>query len=669
VKEPPFRFPLSLLLAIAFSSCVFAQEKQFSDPSLSLVTTLPRTARDCTASRTQQVLALAEAIESWTAEQSWDSNSQTPQQILELVRGLVEAKGRVDKALDETLSLRGIFADLPPDESRRQSLQQYLRVTSQLIDLSGRMRYLLRDAIDNATYDLSPYPEQLDAMIDLLVQHRVTIGAEVMSYALFNPPPESELDPFSIDTKRKILRLFAASGDPELLADVAELLREKTTPAELVVLAIEVVRQIGLPQNSRPGQDPALPTAAITAGELHEILSRVDTAELTPKLAQHRAVLLEWLAERSRRGVLGDTFRVSGFDVRPGDWLLMRNPSPYNLFTDLSPGLFTHVGVVTVEVGSDGLRRFVIADLPERGDRVPATNVDVYVRQTLHYFFVRHKDPAVGQKMGEVAASLIGNQTQFDLRFETDRVLALKGQPLAGRPIHTYCAGFLLVCAQETTAPRSDFFPIAESQAGGHCLENLAKLGLSIGDNFVSPTGAIFSPHLEVVGRREPMYDPGREIKEAIYDYFAFAMINKRLTPSPDAYQTLREKIAGLSKRNRWLARALAQANNVSQHMDLEAAAKAAAVIETLDDIANASMDAFYDARAALQAGPLDQLDQQNLPPQQLQRILLARRQHAELFQAWDADQISPRQVRIELVKYYTAQGKRQLDDRFFRSE
>jgi hypothetical protein len=42
----------------------------------------------------------------------------------------------------------------------------------------------------------------------------------------------------------------------------------------------------------------------------------------------------------------------------------MRNPSPYNLFTDLAPGLFTHVGVVAVETGSDGKRRMVVVDLP-----------------------------------------------------------------------------------------------------------------------------------------------------------------------------------------------------------------------------------------------------------------------------------------------------------------
>ena len=126
-----------------------------------------------------------------------------------------------------------------------------------------------------------------------------------------------------------------------------------------------------------------------------------------------------------------------------------------------------------------------------------------------------------------VAADMIGNPTQFDLTFRTSRVLAVKGQPLKGATIHTYCAGFLLLCAQATPAPREAFFPFSETPARGNTLQNLATLGMTIGVEFVSPTGAIFSPRLQIVGRREPMYHPGREIQEAIYDHFANDMLHK----------------------------------------------------------------------------------------------------------------------------------------------
>jgi len=365
--------------------------------------------------------------------------------------------------------------------------------------------------------------------------------------------------------------------------------------------------------------------------------------------------------------VAEDVFRCRGVDLRAGDWLLMQNPSPYNLFTDLAPGLFTHVGIVSAVEGDDGIRRFVIVDMPERGARIPAGNADSYLEQTLHFFFLRHENADVQRQMGEVAAQLIGNETQFDLTFETKRVLLQKGQPLKGRRVHTYCAGFLLMCAQETDAPREDFFPVFENPAGGNCLENLAKLGLSIGEDFVSPTSAVFSPKLEIVARREPMYSPGREVKQSVYDYFARQMIGSVMTPSPDLFQSLRQTVASAAKTNPWLARVLASTNNVSAYMDLEAAAKAAAVIETLDLIAAATTDDFHTARASLLAGPVEQLRAQGATEQELETVAEFRQRHDDLFQRLLRGEVSPRQLRIELVDYYKSDGRRRLNERFFR--
>ena len=355
-------------------------------------------------------------------------------------------------------------------------------------------------------------------------------------------------------------------------------------------------------------------------------------------------------------------------DVRPGDWLLMRNPSPYNLFTDLTPGLFTHVGVVAVEQATDGFRRFVIVDLPERGDRIPATNVDAFLPRTLHYFVLRHRDAEVAAQLNATALSVIGNESQFDLQFRTQRVAELKGKPLAGARIHTYCAGLLLLCAQETPHPREHFFPIVETPAGGQCATNLRKLGLAIGNDFVSPTGAIFSPHLEIAGRCEPMYEPTREIRERVYDYFARAMIDQRLTPAPDTMQSLRTKLAGAAKRNPLLNRALAKANKVSEHTDLESAAQAAAVVETLDEIAARSVTEFEQARSAILApATRRELVAEGSQPADIARIERLRQRHAQLFQQWTAERLTPRQLRIALVDFYASQGERQLAERFFR--
>ena len=42
------------------------------------------------------------------------------------------------------------------------------------------------------------------------------------------------------------------------------------------------------------------------------------------------------------------------------------------------------------------------------------------------------------------------------------------------------------------------------------------------------------------------------------------------------------------------------------------------------------------------------------------------RQRHAELYAKWEKQELHPRVIRIELVKYYTAQGQQQIDKRFF---
>jgi hypothetical protein len=308
----------------------------------------------------------------------------------------------------------------------------------------------------------------------------------------------------------------------------------------------------------------------------------------------------------------------------------------------------------------------VLVDLPERGSSIPATNVETYVARTLHYCFVRHPDPEVAAAMGRAAAEVIGNESQFDLNFRTDRVLALKDESLRKKKVHTYCAGLLLLCSLKTSAPRTEFFPIEEFPAGGRTVENLAKLGLSIGDDFISPTGAMFSPKLEIVGRREPMYDPRREVEEAIFDHFAHLLATQTLVPSPDLFQSLRLKVAEASKSNPLLAEALAKAAKVNVETDLVSAAKAAAVVETLDEIAFSCSGDYSDARELLMAGPLESLVSVGYSRDDLEVARQYHRRHAELHQRLQNKSLSPRQLRLELVKYYSELGKKELEHRFF---
>ncbi|MFV1966397.1 MAG: hypothetical protein ACC628_13320 [Pirellulaceae bacterium] len=652
-------------LAIAAVAGSWASAAEIPDPLNHLDVAIPHRAREFRLEAAERLANLVDATDDWAANLIWQHGLEDADAVHAAIAQLVMAKQRVDDHLDRTLALRSRFAELPDDARRHDQLHAYLLTASHLIDLSGRLRYVLRDAVNNASFAWDSHPDRMAKLVDLLTREKVSIGAAVMAFVLFDPPEGTDVEPYPDVLKRNVLELMGAGGSAEVLPDLAEFVRQESTGSAMTVRAVEIIRRIGVPQRRRSGQDPRQPPPPITPRELRGILASRPLAPNAPELQRRRDDLLDWLAQRSERGVVGDTFRVDGFDIRVGDWLLMRNPSPYNLFTDLSPGLFTHVGVVATETGDDGVRRFVVVDLPERGERIPATPVDTYLLRTVHYAFLRHRDARIGQIMGQVAGSVIGNESQFDLTFRTARVQDLRGRLHEGTVIHTYCAGFLLLCAQETGASREELFPIVERAAGGKCAANLAKLGLSIGDDFISPTGAMFSPHLTCVGRREAMYTPDRAIKESIYDHFAHCMITEELHPSPDVYQSLRQTAAALARQHPWLARALARANNVSEHVDLESAAKAAAVIETLDEIADRNMHEFVVARHALMSGPLEQRGERNDVTRT--QITEYRLRHAELYQQWTQRRLSARQLRVALVEYYQSQGHNQIGQRFFR--
>ncbi len=504
-------------------------------------------------------------------------------------------------------------------------------------------------------------------MLDNLIERRSAIGATVVVELLFEAPPDDSPTARAMANrlKQKIIELVAASGNMEITPQLARFARDPGTTPSLLLATAEALRQIGLPQDVRPGQDPKAPTPAITARQLLELFRRVPDQQWLRGERSRVADMTMFLERRAKFGLAENRLRLGRYDVQPGDWLLMRNPSPYNLFTDLSPGLFTHVGVVAMEKGADGIRRMVLVDLPERGTSIPATNVDAFVDRSLNYVFLREPDPVAAAKMGETAASLINAPSQFDLNFRTERVEALKDKSLAGVKVNTYCAGFLLLCSQTTGLPRDDFFPIPEAPAGGKTQKNLAKLGLSFGERFISPTGALFSTKLQLVGRREPMYNAQREIEEAIYDYFAEGLKTRTLTESPNLTQALREKLAEASQVNPLLKEALAKANNVDKDMDLVAGARAAAVVETLDEIAYGNSGDMMLARRAITDGPTP-------PPEattsadERQKLAQLRALHSRLAQLLDKEQLSPRSLRVELVNYYVAQGKQQVDARFF---
>jgi len=609
---------------------------------------------------TAPIDAAARRLERACAELA-ESHIQPGRSPVAACQALLDAKQRVDARLEALFALRTGFAGWTADAERDEALRAYLRAVSRSIDLSGRLRYIQYDAFDAAagvSMDNAAWQKDL---LRVATDARSLAAANAWSVALL--APEAGAPTLSANA---VLDLYASVNDSTLLPALADYVRRPDLTPPRRLRAIVAIDKLGVPQDPRPqdGQDAYQPV--ILAAELKRLAKSLDVARLNPAERQQREAVLASLDKRIARGVTETGYRHGHVTVQPGDWLLMRNPSPYNHFTSLSPGLFTHVGVITDEQGPDGKRRLVVVDLPERGDRMPATNFDTFILRTLHYVVLRHPDPAVAARMADVARTLIDSPTEFDLNFDTSRVTALRGQIAPGVKVKTYCAGLLLICAQETPLPRDEFFPIAETVAGGRTAENLAKLGLSVKEDFISPTGPLFAPSLMLVARRESQYEPGREIREALYDHFAAGLADNTLNNSPNLRQALRIRLAEMAKRNPLLATALAEANDVSEDLDLVAAAKAAAVVESLDEVADGAAKDFLDARDAIRAGDLRELRRARVPRETLDGIEALRREHSRLYQAWEQGAITPRQLREELVRYYMDRGVREIDQRFF---
>ncbi|MGH7136373.1 MAG: hypothetical protein ACREHD_11575 [Pirellulales bacterium] len=162
------------------------------------------------------------------------------------------------------------------------------------------------------------------------------------------------------------------------------------------------------------------------------------------------------------------------------------------------------------------------------------------------------------------------------------------------------------------------------------------------------------------------MYDPRREVEEGVFDHFAWLLANRTLVPSPDFVQSLRLKLAEAARGNSLLAEAMARAARVHAETDLVSAAKAAAVVETLDQLAYGASGEFLEAWDFLLDEPAEAIAREGEPADVVADAARIQRRHAALFQAIRAGKVSYRRLRNELIKYYTESGKRQLEQRFF---
>ena len=674
LKVNTIRVFVSIAAIISLSSATLraAPEDYVRSGLDKLQQTIPREARGFRELSTTEVEKAALECRERIAAFSVVDHLRSSAQVLDRVDQMATVKDRVDKLLAALFEIRLELASWEPGEPRATALSHYLQTTKDLIDLSGRVNFFYSSTVRSAAANFSSRPNVRDQLIDLLLKRKSALGAEAISMVLLDPPANSPdgAKPASAATKAKLLKLFAETGSIGCYPATADYLLFGNPPPALAILAAETIEVLGLPQEDRNFNNTAKPrnerAPVMSAKTLHDLLVKSDASQLSPELKTRREKLISRMAARAKDGLAEDRYPMGNFDIQPGDWLLTRNPSPYNV-TTLSPILFSHVGVATSEVGKDGKRRIVAVEMRERGTRIPATNIEVFLSRTLHYVILRHSDPKVRAAMGDVARSIIGNEMEFDLDFETTRVQKLRGKSLEGKKIKTYCAGLLLLCAQATSQPREEFFPIAEGPRGDQTAANLKKLGIKLGKDFVSPTGPIFAQNMKIVARREAMYHSVREIEQAVFNRFGERIAVEAMTPTNDLFQNLRLRMARMANGNPLLAKALAATAGVSDQIDLVSAAKAVAAVETLDEIAYGSSRDYRLAFTAVVGGPLEALKQYGYSPLEIKRIGELRKRHADLRSR--VDKLSDRQLRLELVEYYIAHGRKRIDQRFFAAE
>lgn len=672
---------LSLIVAAAIPQILPAQEATAPAPAASetalaqkldeLSRKLPLVVDQFDAARAQTCADLCHSVDT-SAGTLLYSQMQRPDEWLERLQHLTRAKAQIDGQLQRILDLRFGLADRAKQPAGRNALRAFLRIGTDLIELSGRLNFHLRDGVIFASLAAAPQADLRRKLVDQLDADRSPIGAAMMAPLLMDPPKDSQNRalPAPADLKKKILSMIGQRGGSDVQPLIVRFLKSTEAVPELSVLAVDAIIRSGLPQNDLEpveGAESAAKTP-ITAAELSKSLSALDGSRLPQAMARHRATLIDWLGRRDVQGISTAGYWNGSCTIQPGDWLLMRNSSPYNLFTDLSPGLFTHVGIATTHKDKDGRDHMVIVDLNERDTVIRPKNIETVLPRSLYYAVLRHEDADVAKKMAEVATSLIGNPMKFDLTFETAKAAALRGQPLAGTKIETYCAGLLLLAAQETGLPQTEFFPVAEETAPGKTAENMDRIGLRVGADFISPTGPLFARRMKLIHFSEPMFDPRREIEQRIYDHFAQQLAVAPIEPKSTLYQSLRQQLAEASKSNPFLAKAIADAAGVDRETDLSRAARAAAVVETLDEVAYDNSSDFDGTLRAMRAGPLDDRAKDRFSEEDVAWFKELRERHDDLMQKFAKRQVSPRDVNETLIAYYVARGKREIDKYFFPS-
>ena len=148
---------------------------------------VPQTASEFGSLDINALNQASDAVEQWILLWGRVAAGQMPNEQVNIMARLIDAKLFVDRELDSLLYTRTRFASLPADNQRHAALQAYLLTASKLIDLSGRLRYALVDILDDTADRLALQSGLRDRLIEMLSKKQSSVGALVMAVDLTDP--------------------------------------------------------------------------------------------------------------------------------------------------------------------------------------------------------------------------------------------------------------------------------------------------------------------------------------------------------------------------------------------------------------------------------------------------------------------------------------------------
>ena len=100
-------------------------------------------------------------------------------------------KASVKKTIDDLYKQRTSFIQIENARNRHRAVRGFLECATELIKLSGRIRYYSVDLFSEVGYELEEVSDDYEALIDIYIAHKNSVGAitslELLAETLRDP--------------------------------------------------------------------------------------------------------------------------------------------------------------------------------------------------------------------------------------------------------------------------------------------------------------------------------------------------------------------------------------------------------------------------------------------------------------------------------------------------